>query len=200
MLLSNPKKNQLRDKMLNSFKSKFDKTLKDVLTTLKYKNLDDMFVSTSNAQKTVEKTKFLNYIYPNILKEVLKEIGLDISDYDGSGYDFTLNGDRIELKSSLKISGFTGNKFSNKGRADYFMLIKFNLDENSMLDGVFLAIYNPSKAIESLWKSGNSKNSGFSNLSFYLSDVDDCLDIVVGDIDRGKNCKKVQKELFEKVY
>lgn len=131
----------------------------------------------SSKQRTQSETKMIGPIlenaFINVLYEIYKDSDIKIDRMGGHGFDFKINDNPIEIKTSQVSSsvGFTGNKTSIFAlKSDIHVLIKYSIKYND-IDKIYLAIVDTNQTV-SKWKTDTSTRSSYSNLKFLIEDLD----------------------------
>jgi hypothetical protein len=146
-------------------------------------NLDEFL-----GNNTVEKTKFVSFIFNPALAREAREMGLDYVKEETVGYDAKCLNKELENKLSMSedFAQFaTGNNHS-KSKVDKIFCVKLDQVGNIFPSG-FACILDLSKAQhpdtgfdDTVTKSGNN-NNGFAPLRVHVSDVD-CITVIHGEI------------------
>lgn len=134
--------------------------------------------SLKDTMSTADFTKFLQYIVNEVIEEGIKQLDIDGTREEVTGYDFVINGQKIEFKlngSDDKSSFATGNKTSHFGgaKANLVWCIKYVFTDNQISEFAMVLV-DTDKTESNVWKSSSGRKDSFSTLRLNLEE-EDCI-------------------------
>ena len=138
------------------------------------KTLQDL----KDSMSTADFTKFLQYIINEVIEEGIKQLGIDGIREEVTGYDFVIDGQKIEFKlngSDDKSSFATGNKTSHFGgaKANFVWCIKYVFTDNQISEFAMVLI-DTDKTESNVWKSSSGRKDSFSTLRLGINE-EECI-------------------------
>lgn len=134
--------------------------------------------SLKDTMSTADFTKLLQYIVNEVIEEGIKQLDIDGTREEVTGYDFVINGQKIEFKlngSDDRSSFATGNKTSHFGgaKANFVWCIKYVFTDNQISEFAMVVV-DTDKTESNVWKSSSGRKDSFSTLRLNIEE-EECI-------------------------